>query len=156
MKKFVIMAMLAMAANFLSPLMPSAHAATADEVLAQILTQNPNAAQVQQVLALKQELEQGGRGAIVGRVAQTALERAGQGEYAGLVNAFATGGDLRTAVQDTMRQEFTARMVAQIAPYGDSLNLIAQLLQNSGLIPQTLIDSNSLAGMAGNYPQIIQ
>jgi hypothetical protein len=156
MKKFVLMAMLAMAANFLSPLMPSAHAATTDDVLAQILAQNPNAAQVQQILAIKQELEQGDRRAIVSRVAQTALERTGQGEYAGLVNAFAVGGDMRTAVEATMRQELTTRLAARIAPYGDSLNLIAQLLQNSGLIPQTLIDSNSLTGTAGNYPQIIQ
>ncbi len=154
MKKIVLMAMLAMAANFLSPLMPSVHAATADDVLSQILAQNPNTAQVEQVLALRQELQQGGRGAIVGRVAQTALERAGQGQYAGLVNAFATGGDLRTAVQDTMRQEITTRVAAKIMPYGSNIDLIAQLLQNSGLIPQTLIDSNALAGAAG--PQVIQ
>jgi hypothetical protein len=54
MKKFVIVAMLAAAANVFAPLMPSAHAATADDVLAQILAQNPNATQAQEILALKQ------------------------------------------------------------------------------------------------------
>lgn len=154
MKKAVIMAMLAVAANFLSPLMPSAHAATAGDVLNQILAQNPNTAQAQEVLALKQDLEQGNRGAIVSRVAQAALERAGQGQYAGLATAFANGGDVRTAVAATVQQEITNRMVERFAPYNDQLNLIAQLLQNTGLIPQAVLDSNSLAGAVG--PQIIQ
>ncbi|HWQ62004.1 MAG TPA: hypothetical protein VN521_06810 [Negativicutes bacterium] len=156
MKKVVIMAMLAVAANFLSPLMPAVHAATADEVLTQLLAQNPNTAQVQEVLAIKQDLEQGNRGAIVGRVAQAALERAGQGQYAGMASVFANGGDVRTAVASTVRQELTARVAAQLSPYGDQLNLLAELLQNSGLIPKTVLDSNSLIGAAGNYPQIIQ
>lgn len=156
MKKVVILAMLAVAANFLSPLMPSVHAATADDVLNQILAQNPNTAQVQQVLALKQELEQGNRGAVVGRVAQAALERSGQGQYAGLASAIANGGDVKTVVTDTVRQELTARLASQLSPYGDQMNLIAQLLQNTGLIPKTVLDGSSFAGAAVNYPQVIQ
>lgn len=156
MKKIVIMAMLAVAANFLSPLMPSAHAATAADVLNQLLAQNPNTAQAQEVLALKQDLEQGNRGAIVSRVAQAALARAGQGQYAGLATAFGNGGDVRTAVASTVRQEITNRVATRFAPYNDQLNAIAQLLQSSGLIPQSLLDSNSLTGSAVNYPQIIQ
>jgi len=156
MKKVVILAMLAVAANFLSPLMPSVHAAAAEEVLNQILAQNPNTAQVQQVLDLKQEFEQGNRGAVVGRVAQAALERAGQGQYAGLASTLANGGDVRTAVADTVRQELTARVANQLSPYGDQMNLLAELLQNFGLIPQTLLESNSLTGTTVNLPQVIQ
>jgi hypothetical protein len=138
MKKFVIAAMLAAAANVFAPLMPSAHAATADDVLAQILAQNPNATQAQEILALKQDLEQGNRGAIVNRVAQAALERAGQGKYGGLVNELAAGGDIRTALAATARQEITAQLESRLAPYNDSMNLLAQLLMNGGLIPQTV------------------
>lgn len=152
MKKIVIMAMLAMAAGIFSPLMPSAQAATADDVLAQIMAQNPNAAQVQELLAIKQELEQGGRGAIVSRVTQVALDRAGQGDLAGLVTAAANGGDFRTAVETAVRQEVTTQLASRLGPYEESLNLLATLLQNSGLIPQTVRDSNSLAGTA----QILQ
>ncbi len=152
MKKIVIMAMLAMAAGIFSPLMPSAHAATADDVLAQIMAQNPNAAQAQELLALKQELEQGGRGAIVSRVTQVALDRAGQGDLAGLVTAAANGGDFRAAMETAVRQEVTAQLASRLGPYEESLNLLATLLQNSGLIPQTVRDSNGLAGTA----QILQ
>lgn len=156
MKRNLILAMLVVAANFLSPLMPSVHAATADDVLNQLLAQNPDTAQVQAALAIKQDLDQGNRGAIVGRVAQAALERAGQGQYAGLATAFATGGDVRTAVESTMRQELTDQVVTRIAPYNDQFNLIAQLLQSVGLIPQAVLNSNSLTGSALNYPQIIE
>lgn len=146
MKKVVIMAMLAMAAAVFSPLMPSAHAATADEVLAQIMAQNPKAAQVQELLSLKQDLEQGDRGAIVSRVTQAALDRAGQGELSGLVTAAANGGDFRATVETAVRQEVTTQLASRLGPYEESLNLLATILQNAGLIPKTVRDSNSLAG----------
>jgi hypothetical protein len=156
MKKLVIMAMLAVAANFLSPLMPSAHAAVADDVLAQILANNPDAARAQEVLDLKQDLEQGDRKAIVGRVAQVALERAGQGRYADLANSVANGGDVRAALETAFRQELTARVATRLSPYGEQLNLLAELLMNTGLIPQTVLESNSLTVATENYPQIIE
>jgi len=146
MKKIVIMAMLAMAAAVFSPLMPSAHAATADEVLAQIMAQNPNAAQVQELLSLKQDLEKGDRGAIVNRVTQAALDRAGQGELSELVTAAANGGDFRATVETAVRQEVTTQLASRLGPYEESLNLLATILQNAGLIPKTVRDSNSLAG----------
>ncbi|MDT8900879.1 hypothetical protein [Anaeroselena agilis] len=145
MRKIIIMAMLAMAIGVSSPLMPVAHAATANDVLAQIMAQNPKAAQVQELLALKQDIEQGGRGAIVSRVTQAALDRVGQGELAGLVGSAANGGEFRAAVETAVRQEVTAQLAAKFGPYEDSLNLLATLLQNAGLIPQTVRDSNSLA-----------
>ncbi len=146
MKKIVIMAVLAMAISSFAPLLPSAHAATADDILAQIVAQNPEAAQVQELLSLKQELEQGDRGAIVSRVTQAALERAGQGEFAGLVTSAAYGGDIRTTVETVVRQEVTAQLASKLGPYEESLNLLATILQNAGLIPQTVRDSDSLAG----------
>jgi hypothetical protein len=54
------------------------------------------------------------------------------------VNELAAGGDIRTALAATARQEITAQLESRLAPYNDSMNLLAQLLMNGGLIPQTV------------------
>lgn len=181
MKKLAIMAMLAMAANLAPSLTPAAHAAAADEALARLLTQNPavadqllamvtdrnpaiadqvlatvaaqnpTAAKVQDLLALKQDLEQGGKTAVVSRVTQAALDRAGQGQLATVVTAVAGGGNIRAAVESTVRQEVAARL----GPYGNSLALLAELLQNSGLSPQAARDNEGLAGAPANYRKML-
>lgn len=151
MKKFAIMAMLAVAANVLSPLMPAAHAAIADEVLAEIVAQNDNAAKIQDLLALRQDIMYGGSDAIVTRLAQAALEKAGEGKLADVVTTAAVGGDIRDAVAETVRNEMTAQLAAKIGPYGDGLSLLAELLQNGK------VDQDALASVAlnDNYRQIL-
>jgi hypothetical protein len=151
MKKFAIMAMLAMAANLSSPLMPAAHAAIADEVLAEIVAQNENAARIQDLLALRQDIMYGGTDAIISRVAQAALTQAGEGRLAGVVTTAAVDGDIRAAVEESLREEATAQLAARVAPYSDSLAMLAGLFQDGK------IDQNALASIAlnDNYRDIL-
>ena len=90
------MLLFAFAANFLSPVMPQAHAAFFDDKLMETIAQNPNAATIQELVKLKQDVASGNKDAIWGFITKTALTRAGKGNIADI----ATNGNLAQAAAD--------------------------------------------------------
>jgi 3D (Asp-Asp-Asp) domain-containing protein len=153
MKKFVMVAAVIMAMSGISPMLPQAHAAVLDEVLAQAVAQHPSAATIQELLAVKQDLEQGNKQAVAGYLARTALQKAGRGDVAAVL---ASGGDVNALAQTALRQAVQQRYGEKIATYESGLRLLSTLFGHSSLSPQAAQDNNSLAGAPQNYRRMLQ
>lgn len=155
MKKIFLLTVTALSLNFISPLLPAVQAASvADQVLAQVVSQNPSAARVQQLLDIKQNLDRGNKAALWELLAQTAIEQSGRPELAAVASA-AQSGDLGTMVKDRLQQEVGQRISSKLGPYQDGLQVIANLLKNSNLDPQASQNNNSLAGAPENYRKML-
>jgi len=135
------LALFAASAAFLSPAMPAAQAAIADDVLSQLAARYPASEKVQEILALKQEYDRDGKDALVRRVARAAFGQTGQGELTGAATAAiaaAADTDLRSMVEAKMKQEVEYQLADKLAPYSDRLALLAQMMVSYGLDPRAI------------------
>jgi 3D (Asp-Asp-Asp) domain-containing protein len=151
MKKIAAITMMVMSMGLFSSVMPAAHAAVIDDLLAQAISLNPSAAKVQQLINIKNDLDQGNKNAVLSAVATTLMQNAGQGDIAGAAATAISGADIRAVVQTAVQQQVEQKLGPKIAPYQDSLNALAQLLMDSKLNPQVVQNNNSLAGAPANY-----
>jgi 3D (Asp-Asp-Asp) domain-containing protein len=151
MKKITVITMLALALNMFSPVLPQAHAAILDDLISQAVAQNPTAAGIQGLLQVKESLEAGDRDAVMSLLAQTALERTGRSDLAGVAAAALGGGDLKGVVQTAVRQQVEQRVVQNLGQYQDVLTVLTTLFQNSTLNPGIAQET----GAPENYRKII-
>lgn len=136
MQKLTIAALVTAALTFAAPAAPvAAHSAVVDQVLAAAAAQNPNAARVQQIMAIKREIEQGDKQALIGRVNQAVMDRMGKGDIAPVTAGAINGTDMRTIAENTVRQELQTRVNDFLAPYQPQINFVGGLLQAGGQNP---------------------
>ena len=151
--------------------MPKAEAAFLEDKLAEVVAVNPTANQIQELVNIKNQLNQGNKQALWGAIAQTALERVGNAE---LVNDIAsaatqvstvkdlTNGNtgiiktLGSTVRDQVEGKVQAEVTDRLSGYQNELALLSVLFNNSAaLTPKAAEANNSLAGAPQNYSKMI-
>ncbi len=157
MKKYTITSMLSIFLT-LSPFLVSlAHASAPTDNLQTFLADNSSNSTVQnlqQLLALKQTVEQGNKEDIIAQVAQQAVSAVlaknsvNMDQLPAVANA--TG-----LLQNAVRDEITKEISNKIEPYQASLQALAQLFDQSRLQPATQVANDSLAGAPSNYSNIL-
>lgn len=156
MKKTILLAVAIMAASVLGPAPQPAHAAGVDAVISALTAQNQTAAQLQNLMRLKDQLNQGDKDALLGLLTQTALEKAGRGDIAQLASTAAAGQDLRAAVETAVRQEVEGRVTAKLGNYTDTAALLGDIIRSGALAPKAAAESDALAGAPENYRRMLQ
>lgn len=152
MKKLAMTVLMATVINLAYPLAPMVHAAALPPQLVQLAAQNAVAGQIQQILQVKQALEQGDKAALLGIVSKVALEKAGQTDLVALTSGGTVGGLVETAVKQKVVQDLTERL----GPYQNEVAVLSGLLNfNSALTPQSVKDNNSLTGAPQNYKKVL-
>lgn len=158
MKKLAIAALLAAAITAMAPVsVVAARSAVVDEVLASaIAAQNPNVAKMQEILKIKQEIDQGNKEALLGRVNQAVMDRMGHGDIAPVTAAVLNGTDMRTVAETAVRQQLETKVNDLLAPYQPQLGLVSGLIQSTGLVPASVRDSAALARLQPDYRQLLE
>lgn len=155
MKKIIVSALAAVVFNIFSPVTPPlAHATAIQDQLTQVITQDANAARIQQMLLIKKQLEQGNKQELLATLAQNALAQSGKGEMATALNAV-TQGNISQVAQNALFQELKKSISDKIAPYEKELGILSTLFNNQLLAPKTTPDNNVLLGAPQNYKKMI-
>jgi 3D (Asp-Asp-Asp) domain-containing protein len=155
MKKLVAIVTVAIMINFVSPLVPQVHAAALDSKVTEAIAQNSSSARIQELLKLKENLEQGKTDEVLNALAKAALEQAGTGNAA---TSLTDGNisNISNAMKNALRQEIQQGVSQQLAPYQKGLDAIATLFNgNQALKPETTINNNSLQGAPQNYQRML-
>jgi 3D (Asp-Asp-Asp) domain-containing protein len=151
MRNIAMVVLTVVALNILTPFVPTASAATPADLLASYVSQNSNTAQIQDLLKVKQALEQGDQNAVLGILAKTIIAKTGS---AGILPA-ATGSTDQT-VETALRGQIVQAVGDRLAPYQQKLDLLASLLGGANVLnPQAARDNNSLTGAPQNYQRIV-
>lgn len=155
---------------FLPPAMPKAQAAFLEDKLSEAVVSNSTAAQIQELLKIKNDLEQGNKEALWGTVAKTAVDRAGKGNMVNDIAAVAaqlSGQDqtdakasimnaVESAARNTVKEKFQEQVTDRLAGYQKEIALLAMLFNNSNILtPNAVENNNSLAGAPRNYSKMI-
>jgi 3D (Asp-Asp-Asp) domain-containing protein len=152
MKKLTTMTVMIWTLSMLSPIMPAAHAANIEDQVVGMLSNAPSSERVQELLAVKKDLETGNKAGILQTVAQMVVQKNGDSNIMGYI----AGDNPAQAVEDKLKQEAEQRLEARLRPYQTQLGILAQLLSaNSRLRPTMVKDNDSLAGAPQNYSRIL-
>jgi 3D (Asp-Asp-Asp) domain-containing protein len=151
MKKLIASIAAVVVVQFFSPIMP-AHAASLNEQLVQLANQQANADRIQQLLALKNQWEQGNTQQLVATLAKVAVKQSGQ------IN---TGSnvleqiDINQTVQNVLRQQMEQTIANKVTPYEKELTAIAAFFNNQSLAPKVVNENNSLTRAPKNYKKVL-
>ncbi len=160
MKKIIATTLAAVIFNIFSPVAPLAHAGSIENSLTQIMAQDATAARIQQLLIVKQQLEQGNKNGLLEALTKAALDQSVQGDISTVATAVNTvnavkDGNSSQVVKDEIRKQVEKNIMDKVAPYQKELAIIAGLLYNQPLTPQVISDSNSLTGAPENYKRVL-
>lgn len=163
MKKAAVVTVMALTLSFFSPIMQQAQAASLEDTLAQVNALD--ASKVQELLNAKQMLEQSDKKVILGAIANTAIERAAQSKAVNsIVSNVATSDMISTLansninnLKSVVRGQVEQQIGNRLTDYQDELDIVAKLLNSKGgiLSPNSVSESNTLAGSPENYKQVI-
>lgn len=153
MKKFATVALIAMMVTLFSPIVPTAQAASLEDALSQMIAQDPSTSvHIQDLLKLKQNLEQNKKTAILENLAKQVLAQANNTNAPGII----ANGNLGAAVKGAVRQEVEKNIGEYLAPYQNELSVLTTLFgQNNTLNPNASRDNNSLTGAPQNYKRVL-
>jgi 3D (Asp-Asp-Asp) domain-containing protein len=151
MKNFAIVVFTVVALNILTPFVPAASAATPAELLAGLINQNSNAVQIQDLLKVKQAMEQGDKNSALSVLAKTIIAKVSSNGILPEVSS-SNGQSLENAV----RGEIVQAVGARLGGYQQQIDALASLLAgNNALNPQAVRDNNSLTGAPQNYKAVL-
>lgn len=145
----------------LSPItVPLAHASAPTDNLQTFLADNSSNSTVQgiqQLLALKQKLDQGKKADLIAQITQQAQQAAGAilAKKGIAVNQIPASSNVTSLLQNAVQNELTKELSGKLAPYHTGLQALAQLLGQSQLQPAGAVASNSLANIPDNYSKIL-
>ena len=139
MKKLIASTLAVVVFNIFSPVVPFAHAGIIENQLTQIVGQDTNALRIQQLLAVKKQLEEGNKEQALAMIAQATLQQT------------AVGG----TVEEALRQQVEKKITDQIAPYEKEIAILAALFTNQQLNPNISRENNSLTAAPTKYKQLI-
>jgi len=151
MKRLIASIAAVVVVQFFSPIIP-AHAASLNEQLVQLATQQASADRIQQLLALKNQWEQGNTQQLVETLAKAAVKQSGQ---------ITTGSNvleqinLNQTVQNALRQQMGQAITAKVTPYEKELTALATFFNNQILAPKAVNENDSLTAAPNNYKKVI-
>lgn len=156
MQKIFVAILAAAMLQIASPVAP-AHAASIEQRVSEFVAQNPNL--LQQVIELKQDLDQGNKDVALNKVVAAVLAN----NNSELVSTLASGNlkeavqtKVRQNVEDKVREEVEKRVGDKLLTYQSQITAIAQLLNyQTPLAPSTVVESNSLTGAPDNYKKVV-
>ncbi len=148
MKKITITMILSLFLTLFPIAVPLAQASAPTDNLQTFLADNSSNSTVQsiqQLLALKQKLEQSKKGDILAQVTQQAANvlLPKQGISASQIPAL---GNVTSLLQNGVRDEITQELSSKLQPYQTGLQALVQLLGQSQLLPAGTVASNSSSG----------
>lgn len=148
MYRTLVIVMTVAVLQFVSPV-SSAEAASLSEHLAGV-AQNPYL--LQQVIQVKQDLEQGNKNAAISKVVSAVVANTGNEAVASLVS----GGNLRDMLEVKTRQEIEQQVFERLGPYQTQIAAVAKLLNRDALLnPAAVQDNDSLAGAPAQYKKML-
>ncbi|WP_371369639.1 hypothetical protein SRRS_27230 [Sporomusa rhizae] len=168
-KKIAAILLMVFSVPFFTPVVPKANAAFLDDKLAQVAG-NLTATQIQELIKVKETLNASDRQALLGRIAQTALERSGNATVANNITALAeqltpkeqtvSRDNLTQMVESTVRNKVQEKVQGEVtnhfAGYQKEIALLSQLFNNSNnLTPKAVENNNTLAGAPENYRRML-
>ncbi len=139
MKKLAAIMMTALVINLFSPLMPQVSAASLDEQLLSTITQNTNAAQIQELLKIKQDLEQVNREVLLTSLTKAALERI---PAESLVNTTQSNG-LNGLVQGVVEQQLNKNIPGILSGYQKELAVLSLLFGQGNTLNSSFFTSDN-------------
>lgn len=151
MKRLIASIAAVVVVQFFSPIMP-AHAASLNEQFVQLAAQQASPDRIQQLLALKNQWEQGNKQQLVEALAKAAVNQSGQ---------FNTGSNVleqinvNQTVQNALRQQMGQTITNKVTPYEKELTAIAALFNNQFLAPKAVNENNSLTSAPKNYKKVL-
>ncbi len=169
-KKIAAIMLMVFAMPLFSWVMPKAEAAVLEDKLAEMTAGNPNAIQIQELVKIKENLEQGNKQALWETLAQNALERAGK---VNMVNDIATAASqltvqdqtvtkqnivnaVETTVRNRVQEKVQGTVTDRLAGYQQEIAVLSTLLNNGNdLTPKAVENNNSLDGAPQNYRKLI-
>lgn len=157
MNKTAITMMLSLFLTISPLVVPLAHASAPTDNLQTFLADNSSNSTVQsiqQLLSLKQKLEQGKKDEVLAQVAQQAVSRA-LAQTGVAADPAAITGTVTDALQNVVRNEITKQISSKIEPYQTGLQALAQLFGQTKLQPEAAVANNSLTGAPENYSKIL-
>ncbi|SDE61906.1 3D domain-containing protein [Sporomusa acidovorans] len=169
-RKLAAILLMVFAMPLLGAALPRAEAASFEGKLAEVTAGNSTAAQIQELIKMRNTLSQNDKQAIWGELAQKTIEQSERGaivkNLTTLTQQLLTQGQastnaditkavesaVRGKVQETLQEEINSRL----AEYQEKVALLSTLLNNrSSLTPQAVEDNNALAGAPQNYRKIL-
>ncbi|SMC94333.1 3D domain-containing protein [Sporomusa malonica] len=168
--KIAAILLMVFAMPLLSSALPKAEAAFLEDKLAEAVAGSPTAAQIQELIKIKDSLGQGNKEALWGTIAQTAIERTGKASTVNDIAAVAaqlTGQDqtglkenivkvVETTVRSKVQEKVQTEVTDRLAGYQNEFALLSMLLNNSNILtPKAVENNNSLAGAPQNYRKML-
>lgn len=145
MKRIAAVMLMVFAMPIFSLAMPKAEAASLGDQLAELSAANAKAAQIEELLKIKDNFEQGNKQALWGTLAQVALERTGKADLVNDISSVATqlaaqdqavakqniARAVETAVRTSVQEKVQAEVNDRLAGYQDEVVLLSSLLTNT-------------------------
>lgn len=151
MKKNVMIAMM-LALNIFYPTVSQAYASSLEDSLVQIAAQDSRISNVQELIKIKQQLDQGKTDALISAVAQNALGKKEQGN----IMATAVSSNIISVAQEGIRQKLGQRIEEQLVAHKDEVDILSLLLKEANILtPSVEMENNSLTGAPENYRRVM-
>jgi 3D (Asp-Asp-Asp) domain-containing protein len=169
-KKLVIIMLMVFAMPLFSSALPQAEAAGWENKLAEVVTENATAAQLEELLKMRETLNPKDKQVLWGALAKTAIERTGKADMVNNLTALSqqlSAQDqaaakvtivkaVETAVRSKVDEKVKEVVTGRLAGYQDEFDLLSTLLNSSStLTPAAVQNNNSLAGAPQNYSKLI-
>jgi len=129
MKKLIASILVAAVFSIFSPVAPLAHAGSIDNQLTKIISQDVSVAQIQQLLTIKKQLQQGDKQGLVDALTELAVNQSGQSEVENIATAVSQG-NISQVAENALRQQVEKSVTNRIAPYEKQLGAISTLFNN--------------------------
>ncbi|SCM80238.1 3D domain containing protein (fragment) [uncultured Sporomusa sp.] len=144
-RKIAAVMLMVFAMPIFSLAMPKAEAASLGDQLAELSAANAQAAQIEELLKIKDNFEQGNKQALWGTLAQFALERTGKADIVNDISSVAAqlaaqdqdvakeniARAVETAVRTSVQEKVQAEVNDRLAGYQDEVVLLSSLLTNT-------------------------
>lgn len=150
MKKALIVSGAILFVCFAAVFSPQASAAGLDGVIDGLIGQERTAAQIQDIVNIKQNFDKGDKHAAWAGVIKTVLQNSGKSDLVALASDQYFADDVKV----TLRKKLGQTLDEKLAPYGRELNIAAALLNlRHALYPNALQDSNALSSPPSGYKE---
>lgn len=154
MKKIIASTLAAVVFNIFSPVAPLAHAGMIEDQLTQVIAQDANVARIQQLMTIKEQLEQGDKQGLLETLSKAAAAQSGQSDAINIANVL-TQGNINQVAETALRQQVQQTITNRMAPYEKELAVITALFNNQSLVPNASRENNSLTGAPENYKRVL-
>jgi hypothetical protein len=163
-KKITAILLMFFAMPLLSSALPEAEAAYLEDQLAESIVANTTAAQIQELIQIKDN--PGGKEALLGTIAKSAIERSGKADAVNDITTVAAQllaqdqtdikNNIVKAVETAARGKVQQEVTDRLAGYQNEMALLSTLLSSSNILtPKAVESNNTLSGAPQNNHKIL-